>query len=176
MLPEFEKNVKHYISIGKTTIPNAVTLESMLREPLSELDDELEKRKKEAREEDPILIIFTTGTTGPPKATLLSNKSITSMCLNEIEATGATTEDRILCHFTPSHVAGSCEIVASAIVAPLTTVFLDHFNPATTLETVQNEKVTMWGQIPTMFHLEFALPNFDDYDFSSIRLIIIAGT
>jgi len=175
MLPEFEKNVKHYISIGETTIPNAVTLESMLREPLSELDDELEKRKKEAREEDPILIIFTTGTTGPPKATLLSNKSITSMCLNEVKAARASPEDRILCHFTPSHVAGSCEIVASAIVAPLTTVFLDHFNPATTLETVQNEKVTMWGQIPTMFHLEFALPNFDDYDFSSIRLIIIAG-
>nr|MDO8076819.1 class I adenylate-forming enzyme family protein [Candidatus Freyarchaeota archaeon] len=93
MLPEFEKNVKHYISIGETTIPNAVTLESMLREPLSELDDELEKRKKEAREEDPILIIFTTGTTGPPKATLLSNKSITSMCLNEVKATGATPED-----------------------------------------------------------------------------------
>ncbi|MFB0561216.1 MAG: class I adenylate-forming enzyme family protein [Candidatus Lokiarchaeia archaeon] len=175
MLPQFEKNVKHYISVGESKMPKAVTVESMLKDPLNELDDELEKRKKEAHEEDPILIIFTTGTTGPPKATLLSNRSIASMCSYEAEATKASTEDRVLCHFTPSHVAGSCEIVATTVIGPATTVFLDHFNPATTLDTVQNEKVTMWGQIPTMFHLEFALPNFDDYDFSSVRLCIIAG-
>ncbi|MEM2958715.1 MAG: class I adenylate-forming enzyme family protein [Candidatus Jordarchaeaceae archaeon] len=175
MLPQFQKNVKHYISLGETKIPKAVTMQSLLKDPLHELDGELEKRKKAAREEDPILIIFTTGTTGPPKATLLTHKSISSMCLNEVKATKASPEDRVLCHFTPSHVAGSCEIVSTAIVGPLTTVFLDHFNPKTTLDTVQNEKVTMWGQIPTMFQLEFVLPNFNDYDFSSVRLCIIAG-
>nr|MDO8081212.1 class I adenylate-forming enzyme family protein [Candidatus Freyarchaeota archaeon] len=175
MLPEFEKNVKHYISIGESKIPKAVTVESLLKDPLNKLDKELEKRKKAAREEDPILIIFTTGTTGPPKATLLTNKSISSMCLNEIKTCEATPEDRVLMHFTPSHVAGSCEIASTVILTPATTVILDHFNPTDTLNTVQNEKVTMWGQIPTMFQLEFILPNFNDYDFSSVRLCIIAG-
>ncbi len=175
MLPEFKNNVKHYISIGESTIPKAVTVESLLKDPLDKLDKELEKRKKAIRVEDPILIIFTTGTTGPPKATLLTNKSIASMCSNEIKICGATPDDRVLMHFTPSHVAGSCEIASTAILGPATTVILDHFNPTDTLDTVQNEKVTLWGQIPTMFQLEFILPNFDDYDFSSVRLCIIAG-
>jgi fatty-acyl-CoA synthase len=50
------------------------------------------------------------------------------------------------------------------------------FDPAKTLQAVQDEKCTSLYGVPTMFIAELALPNFADYDLSSLRTGIMAGS
>jgi len=50
------------------------------------------------------------------------------------------------------------------------------FDPAQTLQAVQDERCTSLYGVPTMFIAELALPNFADYDLSSLRTGIMAGS
>ena len=50
------------------------------------------------------------------------------------------------------------------------------FDPAQTLQACQDEKVTSLYGVPTMFIAEWSLPNFADYDLSTVRTGIMAGS
>ena len=56
-----------------------------------------------------------------------------------------------------------------------TVVLLHIFDPAKSLQAIQDYGVTVLGQIPAMFNLEWALPDYDQYDLSSLRMAICAG-
>jgi acyl-CoA synthetase (AMP-forming)/AMP-acid ligase II len=84
-------------------------------------------------------------------------------------------EGKFLLHFPINHVAGAVEIGFTCIYAGLTMVMMDRFDPAATLQTVQDERITMLGQVPAMFLLQFRLPNYDSYDLSSIKNYVWAG-
>jgi acyl-CoA synthetase (AMP-forming)/AMP-acid ligase II len=43
------------------------------------------------------------------------------------------------------------------------------------MELVQRERITLWGQVPTMFLLQLALPDFDGYDLSAVEVIFFSG-
>ncbi len=143
-----------------------------------ELDDALEKRMAEVDEDDPTLIIYTSGTTGKPKGALLTHKNIIKNIEVEAEhffVNHAPGEGKCLLHFPINHVAGAVEIAFAALMSGLGMVMMDRFDPAATLQTIQDEKVTLLGQVPAMFLLQFKLPNFDDYDLSSIKNYVWAG-
>lgn len=50
------------------------------------------------------------------------------------------------------------------------------FDPALTLQATQDEKVTSLYGVPTMFIAEWNLPSFADYDLSTVRTGIMAGS
>jgi len=127
------------------------------------------------REDDPILIIFTTGSTGYPKPAMLSNKGITcqNMCLSK--GLQAEENDIMLVNLPPSHVGGTTEQFMTPIFKGGTCVVLHVFDPAKTLDAIQKYKVTIMGQIPALFVMEWRLPDYDKYDLSSLKYAIAAG-
>jgi fatty-acyl-CoA synthase len=125
--------------------------------------------------DDGAQVIFTTGSTGYPKPALLSHRNITcqNMCLGA--GFGMDEDTRMLVNLPPSHVGGQAEQLMTTFFYGGTVVLLHIFDPAKSLQAIQDYKVTVLGQIPAMFNLEWRLPDYDQYDLSSLQMAICAG-
>lgn len=126
-------------------------------------------------ENDPILIIFTTGSTGFPKPAMLTNIGITcqNFCLKK--GFGMDPNDIMIVNLPPSHVGGTTEQLMTPLFGGGTNVVLHIFDPELTLKSIQKYKATIMGQIPALFSMEWRLPNYNEYDLSSLRFVICAG-
>ncbi|MBV8355588.1 MAG: AMP-binding protein [Candidatus Eremiobacteraeota bacterium] len=127
--------------------------------------------------DDPINIQYTSGTTGFPKGATLSHHNILNNGFFIGEGCGYSELDRVCVPVPFYHCFGmvlgtlACVTHGSAIVIPAPT-----FDATATLETVQAERCTSLYGVPTMFIAELSLPNFGDYDLSSLRTGIMAGS
>ncbi|GBE26926.1 long-chain-fatty-acid--CoA ligase [bacterium BMS3Bbin03] len=114
-------------------------------------------------------IIYTSGTTGRPKGALFMHDNLVMEAAHFIPVVGLNEEDRIL-HVAPLfHSAELHLYFVPGIFLGSTHVILHDFIPNKVLETIQNEKITQFFGVPTMYLYLMHLPNFDDYDLSSMK-------
>jgi fatty-acyl-CoA synthase len=127
--------------------------------------------------DDPINIQYTSGTTGFPKGATLSHHNILNNGFFVGELCHYTEEDKIAIPVPFYHcfgmvmgnLAATSHGAAMIIPAPA-------FDPVETLAAVQRERCTSLYGVPTMFIAELAVPAFDDFDLSSLRTGIMAGS
>jgi fatty-acyl-CoA synthase len=139
--------------------------------------DALEARGAELAFDDPINIQYTSGTTGFPKGATLSHHNILNNGFFIGEACRYTERDRVCIPVPFYHcfgmVLGNLAAVThgACIVIPA-----PGFDPAATLRATADERCTSLYGVPTMFIAELALPDFGDYDLTSLRTGIMAGS
>jgi fatty-acyl-CoA synthase len=137
----------------------------------------LAQREAELAFDDPINIQYTSGTTGFPKGATLSHHNILNNGFFIGEACAYTERDRVCIPVPFYHcfgmVLGNLAAVThgACIVIPA-----PGFEPAATLRAAQDERCTSLYGVPTMFIAELALPGFADYDLSTLRTGIMAGS
>lgn len=119
--------------------------------------------------------IFTTGSTGSPKPALLSHGSITAqnVCLGRAFDFGP--DQRVLCNLPASHVGGQAELLMTALASGAAAVTLEVFDPALSLQAVERHRVTLIGQIPAMFNMEWRSASYSACDLSSLRIAVYGG-
>ncbi|WP_017599286.1 AMP-binding protein [Nocardiopsis lucentensis] len=127
--------------------------------------------------DDPINIQYTSGTTGFPKGATLSHHNILNNGFFVGELCGYTHVDRI-CVPVPFYHCFGMVMGNLAATSHGACVVLPGpgFDPAATLDAVQAEHCTSLYGVPAMFIAELALPDFDDYDLSTLRTGIMAGS
>lgn len=126
---------------------------------------------------DPALIIFTTGTTGAPKPALMSHLSI--MTNNAVFSRGVGlygSDYRFLNIMPTSHVAGTAQGPMTAWFCGGAIITVSIFEPAKALAAVEKYKATFFGGVPTMFRMVWALPDYKEYDLSSLRYSLYGGS
>ena len=139
--------------------------------------DALGAREAELAFDDPINIQYTSGTTGFPKGATLSHHNILNNGFFIGEACRYTERDRVCIPVPFYHcfgmVLGNLAAVThgACIVIPA-----PGFDPAATLRATADERCTSLYGVPTMFIAELALPDFGDYDLTSLRTGIMAGS
>ncbi len=127
--------------------------------------------------DDPINIQYTSGTTGFPKGATLTHHNILNNGFFIGETLRYTEQDRVCIPVPFYHCFGmvlgnlACTTHGSAMVIPA-----EAYDPVLTMETVQQERCTSLYGVPTMFIGELEHPRFKDYDFSSLRTGIMAGS
>ncbi|MFX1513174.1 MAG: class I adenylate-forming enzyme family protein [Promethearchaeota archaeon] len=135
----------------------------------------VKKAQKNVNKRDPALIIFTTGSTGLPKPALLCHENILVQNIGLAVGFGLTNDDIMCVNLPPSHVGCVTEQLATPIYMGGTSVILHIFDAEKTLDAVQKYKVTILGQIPALFSMQWRLPNYNEYDLSTIKFVIYAG-
>ena len=139
--------------------------------------DLLARRETELSADDPINIQYTSGTTGFPKGATLTHHNLLNNGFFVGEGCGYTEADRICIPVPYYHCFGMGMGNLAATSHGATMVIpAPGFDPALTLKAVQDEKCTSLYGVPTMFIAELGLPNFADYDLSTLRTGIMAGS
>ena len=137
----------------------------------------VEARGLELDFDQPINIQYTSGTTGFPKGATLSHHNILNNGFFVGETLGYTPDDRVCLPVPFYHcfgmvlgtlaivTHGACIVIASEV-----------FEPRALLEAVAEERCTSLYGVPTMFIAELNVPEFADFDLTSLRTGIMAGS
>jgi acyl-CoA synthetase (AMP-forming)/AMP-acid ligase II len=125
--------------------------------------------------EDGVQVIFTSGSTGSPKPALLSHRGIVcqNLCLGTAFDFGPGQS--VLLNLPASHVGGQAEILMTTLFSGGTAVMLEIFDAALSLASIAKYQVTLLGQIPAMFQMEWRQSACDATDFSSMRVAVYGG-
>lgn len=161
---------------GKDGNPRAASFEDIFREEYMEYNDALIEREAQINSDDGLLMVYTSGTTGHPKGALLSHRNIIHSCLVEADQFQSTPNDVWLNSMPINHVGGAIVQGTTPLFTASRLVLLGNFSPSKTLELIQMEKVTILGGVPTMYAMQFSLPDYDQYDKSSLRLVHFGGS
>jgi len=127
--------------------------------------------------DDPINIQYTSGTTGFPKGATLSHHNILNNGYFVGEVCGYTEADRICVPVPFYHCFGMVMgNLASTSHGACVVIPAPGFDPVATLQAVVEQRCTSLYGVPTMFIAELAVPGFADYDLTSLRTGIMAGS
>ncbi len=129
------------------------------------------------RPHDPVNIQFTSGTTGSPKGATLSHHNVINNSFFVGEAIRTGLGDRICIPVPLYHCFGMCMGNLNCLTHGATAVYPSPgFDPLATLLSVQQERCTALYGVPTMFIAMLDHPRFKEFDLSSLRGGIMAGS
>jgi fatty-acyl-CoA synthase len=127
--------------------------------------------------DDPVNIQFTSGTTGSPKGATLTHHNLLNNGFFCGETMRYTEEDRLCIPVPLYHCFGNSIGVMACLTHGTAMVFPgEGFDPLAVLQTVEEERCTSLYGVPTMFIAEMAHPEFDQYDLTSLRTGMMAGS
>jgi len=169
------------------TMPGAISAVTLAAETMAEAkaamanpahSPELKQFREitaQVKETDGCQVIYTTGSTGFPKPALQSHRNITcqNMCLGG--GFNMTYEARMLVNLPPSHVGGQAEQLMTPLFWGGTAIVLPIFDPEKSLRAIEKFQVDSFGQIPALFAMEWRLPNYNEFDRSSLKFALYGG-
>ena len=127
-----------------------------------------------AKTDDRLALFYTSGTTGRPKGAVHTHAQQLAFALARVMETGCNLGDRALAPIPLHHTAARSNLLSHHLRSAAV-VLLNHPDPVQLLRTIEQERVTLISVAPTMLQMMFDVPNFDDYDLSSLRTIVYAG-
>jgi long-chain acyl-CoA synthetase len=135
-------------------------------------------------EDDPVVILFTAGTTGNAKGVVLSHRSVIALQHSILQMTrklpGELPDDHrgeiVLTTGPLFHIAGVQSLVRSVLTGETLVFLTGKFDPAEVLDLIEREHVTRWGGVPTMLTRVLSHPSIADHDLASVTSLTLGGS
>lgn len=170
-------HLKYVIKIDEQQHGGIHRFSDLLGHPTPQQLEQLNALAQHLQFDETINIQFTSGTTGNPKGTMLTHHNILNNGYFVGEGIGLTPQDRVCISVPLFHCFGmvmgnlACITHGSTMVYPSAV-----FNPLESLKTIHREKCTAAYGVPTMFIAMLEHEQFTEFDLSSLRTGIMAGS
>ena len=126
-------------------------------------------------ENDPLLMLFTSGSTGLPKGVMLHGKMLMSNQIATCEQWGLRSDDICLVETPFFHTGGYNVLSLPLLYLGGTCVLASKFDVENVYRSFATEKISVYFAVPTMFQMLAEHKNFKDGDFSHLRFLISGG-
>jgi acyl-CoA synthetase (AMP-forming)/AMP-acid ligase II len=138
-------------------------------------DESLEPADPYAGDPDSIaVLLYTSGTTGEPKAAVLRHQNLASYVISTVEFAGADEADAAVVSVPPYHIAGISSVLSSTY-SGRRVVYLEAFDPQTWVDTVRREQVSHAMVVPTMLNRILDVIDRDGEGLPSLRALSYGG-
>lgn len=129
---------------------------------------------EEVDENDTLMIMYTSGTTGKPKGVMLTHRNVASSAL-AISLVTDVTKDDVIGHVAPlSH--GSNFLSHLSWIKGNTQIIYNKFNPEEFIDDIDEDGVTVIFLVPTMINLMIQHPSFNPKKLDKLKSIVMAGS
>ena len=158
------KTVKNYVVIGDSDTEGMLNFHKMISEQREDEPDVY------VEENDPHLILFTSGTTGVPKGAVITQRNYYLHTGVFLQQAGATESTICLVVYPLFHMGGIMQLVGNVYLGYTIVVVGTPPTPEKILGSIQKYKVTHFPAVPTIWKRLLQTPDFDNYDLSSLKL------
>ena len=175
--PLYSKNLpflRNIITVG-FSMDGCLTWEEMLKRSNLIPKEEVRRRASLVKPDDVCNMQYTSGTTGFPKGVMLTHRNIVNNGKTIGDRMDLSTADRMMIQVPMFHCFGMVLSMTSTMTHGGTLCPMPYFSPKSSLACVNDEHITCFNGVPTMFIAMFNHSDFAKTDFSYIRTGIMAG-
>lgn len=167
--------LRNVITVGFQQ-PGSLTFDQVMdRAPLVSYE-KLQQAANAVEPNDVCNMQYTSGTTGFPKGVMLTHYNVVNngKCIGD--RMGLSTADRMMIQVPMFHCFGMVLSMTASLTHGATVSPLPYFSAKASLSCIQQEKITCFNGVPTMFIAMFNHPDYRKTDFSHMRTGIMAGS
>ena len=176
--PLFAKRLpflRNVVTVG-FEMDGALSWEQMLERADDVPMDEVRRRASMVRPDDVCNMQYTSGTTGFPKGVMLTHRNIINNGKTIGDRMDISTADRMMIQVPMFHCFGMVLSMTNLMTHGGTICPMPYFSPKSSLACINQEKITCFNGVPTMFIAMFNHEDFVHTDFSYMRTGIMAGS
>ncbi|MCQ2095606.1 MAG: AMP-binding protein [Bacteroidaceae bacterium] len=130
----------------------------------------------DVRPDDVCNMQYTSGTTGFPKGVMLTHYNVVNNGKAIGDRMGLSTADRMMIQVPMFHCFGMVLSMTSSVTHGATMCPMPYFSAKSSLACINQERITCFNGVPTMFIAMFNHPDYRSTDFSHMRTGIMAGS
>ncbi len=173
----YSKNLpflRNVVTVG-FSMDGCLTWEQMMKRSALVPKEEVRRRASLVKPDDVCNMQYTSGTTGFPKGVMLTHRNIVNNGKTIGDRMDLSTADRMMIQVPMFHCFGMVLSMTSMMTHGGTLSPMPYFSPKSSLACINDERITCFNGVPTMFIALFNHPDFAKTDFSYIRTGIMAG-
>ena len=158
------------------SMPGALTYEESLEYAAQVPMEEIRRMAAAVDVNDVCNMQYTSGTTGFPKGVMLTHYNIVNDGKSIGDGMDLSTADRMMIQVPMFHCFGMVLAMTATMTHGGTILPIPYFSPKSSLSCINNEHITAFHGVPTMFIAMLEHPDFPKTDFSYMRTGIMAGS
>ncbi len=166
--------LRNVVTVG-FSMTGCLTWEEMLSRASLVPREEVRRRASLVKPDDVCNMQYTSGTTGFPKGVMLTHRNIVNNGKTIGDRMDLSTADRMMIQVPMFHCFGMVLSMTSTMTHGGTLCPMPYFSPKSSLACINDEHITCFNGVPTMFIALFNHADFKNTDFSYMRTGIMAG-
>ncbi len=168
-LQEKVTGTNHWIAMGEKARPEDLHLSATSTYPTTQ------PQRPELSWDDPWFLCYTGGTTGLPKAAILSHGNVLTNAINTVISWGLDCNDMAVLNAPLFHTGGLNVFTLPLVYAGGTSIVCESFNVDILFDLLEQEPVTVFFGVPTMFVMMQEHERWETSDFSRLKFVISGG-
>jgi fatty-acyl-CoA synthase len=172
---KFLEKVSNLDSFNKIPVKYSIASLRDLNHDCLACDEGWEPVKNLVLEDDPLFILYTSGTTAFPKGALYTHRMLFWNSINTELRLDLNSEDVSINCAPPFHTGGWNVLITPFIHHGAYTLLVESFDPDIILEMLEKEKATIWWAVPTMLKMMADSPVFNKVKLDKLRYFVVGG-